>query len=60
VHSSALREETEVKTKDFGPKVEGNFLNFTYEREHIYIYIYMFGLLCHKKFYKNKDMLHKF
>ena len=38
MYFSALRKETDLKIKDFGPKVEENFLNSAYEREHIYVW----------------------
>ena len=50
MYFSTLRKEADVKIKDFGLKVEGNFLNSAYEREHIYI----FGILCRKKFYQKQ------
>jgi hypothetical protein len=59
VYLYTLREGADVKVKDFGPKVEGSFLNSAHEREHIYIYI-CFVFCAAKNSIKNKDVLHKF
>jgi hypothetical protein len=50
VYFSALKEEAEIKIKDFGPKVEGNFLNSACEREHIYVW----SFVPQKKFYQKQ------